>query len=595
MILLFSMLALAQDPLSGLLGYETPRTEEEAIAELRSSAHWCVSPGEQLFPWEREWCTAIPPDCPGLEARCAEEQSQGCGDQNLEMPDSDLSAPLAWTSQVVQGVAIAIAVALVLGAVVAFLRLRPPPDPKLPAPLPARPEKGSPDVEVAVQAGPDPLGEARAAFARGEVGLAVMLLRAAVLATLEQRGRLVLHPSRTDREYVRELAGKPEVEPLREVVRVVEQQRYAGVKLSVEGWERALAAAAKLLAPLLLFTLCTQAAARVLDHKLIVPIFSSMGYEISSGALPEAYSDSLLIANIGDSEQLTSVVSWVTEGNRALVVIPRGEGLPTGLTAGASTGPAMAMVGDSPVRLPHKPYELIGSPSALLYSEDDKVIAVVLQQGESDGVLAVVALPGLLDDASLLHLGNLRLLRWLVDALGGGPLTVLAEAEPPSPSPLAALARAGLLPLLGQGMAIFALAIWWKGRRFAAPRNPPEHRRRDFREHLQAVAAIYRGADAQHLSFAAYASWALAFLRQRTRAEDGELAAAVARRTGLPLERVERILRNARDASGRPDTGHSQAELSMQEELWEIIEGMKKGGSSPSTNSPPASGGWKRR
>lgn len=595
MILLFSMLALAQDPLTGLLGYTTPRSEEEAIADVRSSARWCVAPGEQLFPWERAWCTAIPPECPGLEARCAEEQSQGCSDEDLNLPDANLSAPLAWTAQLVQGFAIVIAVALVIGAVVAFFRLRPPPDPVFPSALPARAEKSSPDVELEVQAGPDPLGEARAAFARGEVGLAVMLLRAAVLATLELRGRLVLHPSRTDREYVRELAGKPEVESLREVVRVVEQQRYAGVKLSLEGWDRALAAAAKLLAPLLLLILCTQAAARVLDHKLIVPIFSSMGYAISSGDLPEAYESTLLIANVTDAGQLSSIVTWITEGNRAIVVIPAGEALPAGLTAGPSTGPASPMVGDSPVRLPHKPYELIGAPTALLYSEDNKVIAAVLQQGEAGGVLAVVAVPGLLDDASLLHLGNLRLLRWLVDAMGGGSLAVLAEAEAPSPSPLAALARAGLLPLLGQGIAIFALAVWWKGRRFAAPRNPPEHRRRDFREHLQAVAAIYRGADAQHLSFGAYATWALAWLRQRTRADDGELAAAVARRSGLPLERVERVLQNARTAAIRPENTSTDAELSMQEELWEIIEGMKKGGSSPSNNSPPASGGWKRK
>ncbi len=595
MILLFSMLALAQDPFRDLLGDPTPRSEADAIAELRPTARWCVAPGEQLFPWEREWCTAIPPECPGMEARCAEDQSQGCNDQDLNIPDADLSAPLAWTAQLIQGLAIAIAVGLVLAAIAAFLRLRPPPDPELPAPLPARSEKSSPEPELAVQAGPDPLGEARAAFARGEVGLAVMLLRAAVLAVLERRGRLVLHPSRTDREYVRELSQKPEAEALHEVVRVVEQQRYAGVKLSVERWERALAAAAKLLAPLLLLVLCTHATARVLDHKLLLPILSSLGYEVRNGELPEDYNDELLLANIQDAEQLNTIVSWVTEGNRALVVIPAGGELPAGLTAGGATGPALPMAGDNPIRLPQKPYELIGSAMAILYSEDEKVIATILRPGESNGMLAVVALPGLLDDASVLHLGNLRTIRWLVDAMGGGRLVVLAEAEPPSPSPLAALARAGLLPLLGHGMVVFGLAVWWRGRRFSAPRNPPEHRRRDFREHLQAVAAIYRGGEAQQLSFAAYATWALAWLRQRTRADDGDLAAAVARRTGLPTERVERVLRNAREAVNRPDSVHNEADLFMQEELWEIVEVMKKGGSSPSTSSQSASGGWKRK
>jgi hypothetical protein len=419
--------------------------------------------------------------------------------------------------------------------------------------------------------------------------------RAAVLAVLEQRGRLVLHPSRTDREYVRELSQKPEGEALREVVRVVEQQRYAGLGLSAERWERALAAAAKLLAPLLLLVLCTQAAARVFDHKLLLPAFSSMGYDIRNGELPEDYEDELLLANIQDAEQLNSIVAWVTEGNRALVVIPVGGELPAGLKAGASTGPALPMAGDSPIRLPQKPYELVGSEMAILYSEDDKVIATVLRPGDSDGILGVVALPGLLDDASVLHLGNLRMIRWLVDAMGGGPLVVLAEAEPPSPSPLAALARAGLLPLLGHGIVAFGLAVWWRGRRFAAPRNPPDHRRRDFREHLQAVAAIYRGGEAQQLSFAAYATWALAWLRQRTRADDGELAAAVARRTGLPAERVERVLRNAREAVNRPESSNNEADLFMQEELWEIVEVMKKGGSSPSTSSQSASGGWKRK
>ncbi|HNC99613.1 MAG TPA: hypothetical protein PKW90_26020, partial [Myxococcota bacterium] len=357
---------------------------------------------------------------------------------------------------------------------------------------------------------------------------------------------------------------------------MVEQQRYAGVKLSVERWERALAAAAKLLAPLLLLVLISQATARVLDHKLILPIFSSMGYEINGGELPEGYEDELLIATVEDAEQLQTIVAWVTEGNRAVLVIPAGEELPAGLTAGNSTGPAQPVVGDSPIRLPQKPYELVGASMPLLYSEDDKVIGAVLRPGESSGMLAVVALPGLLDDASLLHLGNLRLLRWVVDAMGGGPLVVLAEASPPSPSPLAALARAGLLPLLGHGVVAFGLAIWWKGRRFAAPRNPAEHRRRDFREHLQAVAAMYRGGEAQHLSYSAYASWALAWLRQRTRAEDSELAAAVALRSGLPPERVERVLSNAREAANRPNVGNQEAELFMQEELWEIIEGMKK-------------------
>ncbi|MBM4369753.1 MAG: hypothetical protein FJ102_26320, partial [Deltaproteobacteria bacterium] len=65
MMLAFA-LAWAQD--AG--GADPLAFDREIVADMASSQPWCTRE-QVIMPRDGAWCRAVPPDCPGMAARCA--------------------------------------------------------------------------------------------------------------------------------------------------------------------------------------------------------------------------------------------------------------------------------------------------------------------------------------------------------------------------------------------------------------------------------------------------------------------------------------------------------------------------------------------
>ncbi|MBM4368993.1 MAG: hypothetical protein FJ102_22445, partial [Deltaproteobacteria bacterium] len=200
-------------------------------------------------------------------------------------------------------------------------------------------------------------------------------------------------------------------------------------------------------------------------------------------------------------------------------------------------------------------------------AEGVPVIAAVTVGGspESPHWLYVVCIPGFLDDASLLQPANSNALWNLIQNHGA----TVAIAPRPDPTIAESFAAAGLWPFLSHFTALVLLVGWWRGRSFAAPRDPAAPSRRDFVEHLGAVARTFARAGASQHVAASYARWTLDRWRRRMRvADDAALAEAVAHRAGRPVDGVSRLLARARALD--PSAGATSDDLLLLEELWKL-------------------------
>lgn len=573
---------------------------EDAIASIRSQASWCTDKTD-LLPWETDWCAATPPECKGFIEACQAPSEQGCNQDGpeIELPDLHLEG----LADIVQSLAIAIAVTIILSAIVAYYRTLPPEEPVPEVPL--APEAPKAILPTDIQPGPDPLQEARAALAAGQLGLALMLLRAASLNHLAALGKLVLHPSHTDREYVRLLDQQPEAAELKVIVRAIERFRYAGKSLDPQTIEAVLAAASRLVAPLLLLGLlggAQMAYGRAGDHELLVPLLQKVGFqaELSGEISADLEGDPVYlwaIQNRDIEQTLPRLLHQVENGRRAIIILPSAiDGLPPEIKLNEL--PKSQIIPEESTQalvLIENIVEIQGDSTSFAKDADGHVVAGMVPVG--DGLLILLGTPGLVDDMALLHAANVEFLRRVLDRVAfQGDMIYVINPTTPQDSPLSALFRAGLAPAAAQILLIFAAAAWWRGRRFATPLAPVVQRRRDFSEHLRAVASLYRASKASRIVTGAYAAWTLQRLRQRTRADDMALVRAVAQRTGMPPERVLRVLTQGRAAmvasSGDQAAESVDADLMTQEELWEIQQAMKEQKLKPSQS---ASTPWKRK
>jgi hypothetical protein len=285
---------------------------------------FCNVPGADAAE-AREWCELLedlPEDrCPGLRATCDEGAEEavldpaGCNagegkptsapapppkkpDEpwswelepwSCDVPDSVgglLAAVLKWVGAIAIALVVLVVLRLVLGAL-GWRRGRRRPE---------RTVEERPVEVLAVNGGDVPempsedlLSAARRALAEGRWGEAVLLARGAALRQLGDIGRIRLHRSRTDREYLRTVRTDPDVhQPLGEVMRAAEQHRWGGFAVGREVAAHVIRAAERILrvagAVVLLVFLVGAG-----DHYRFGPegdaalfdLFSEYGYEVS--------------------------------------------------------------------------------------------------------------------------------------------------------------------------------------------------------------------------------------------------------------------------------------------------------------------------
>jgi hypothetical protein len=585
---------------------------QQVQTELADDLSWCTGGalGEvtRLPPWEKDWCSAIPPECKAMQEACAPEpEPQGCAQSSTPAEPIKPIAPINTDAveSTFQAGAIAIGAAIIAAAILAWLRMRPEEVEEAP-PVAAMPRIPPPATGSGFDAplSDDPLSAAKAAAARGELGLALMILRAAALSRLEEKGRVVLHPSRTDREYVRALSSHPEdKDALGALVREIERQRYAGQSVGQENLDRAFDATRKLISrSLVLFAFGMGVAwASPSDITILSAALSSLGFssavqeDIPRSFIPNWEEQHTIYITQTDynDERLERLLSRVRKGNTVILVVSRPvETLPE-LQLGSYQSGSITWEGGT-LTFPDGSWELQATGAETLASHEGTPVA--LSMGLGEGTLVALGMPQLLEDASVLQPGNLDFLAEIIQDLqsqtGASRVVMLDPSGPPADSPFSAMLRAKLGPALLQGLLAFLVAVWWKGRNFAPPLQAPEILRRDFTEHLKASARLYRNAGASRQMLAAYASYAFSKLRARTRATDAELVKVVAGRARHPLERVERVLLHAKQAINHPNET-TAADLYLQEELWEITQDSLTERASSLPASQSGSGGWK--
>lgn len=159
---------------------------------------------------------------------------------------------------------------------------------------------------------------------------------------------------------------------------------------------------------------------------------------------------------------------------------------------------------------------------------------------------------------------------------GSGDGTIRPGEEPTasgggaggSDNPLDSLAKANLLPIILQLMALVVLYLLYRGTRFGKPRQPKEVSRRAYADHARALGMTYARADASRHATALFSVWALDRLRDRYLQSGRKgltpLAESISARTGRPLGEVMTVLMEATGARDEvaPPSSYRSADMS---------------------------------
>ncbi len=561
--------------------------DRNVAASLAGEQTWCTRE-QVILPRDGAWCRAVPPDCPGMAARCEAAAASASGKISTggrgsrKARSRAVAEPLgggcegaavsggtlAGCGSVGTALPVALALVVVLAGLVAWRRQRGEEE-EAPVDDAATVTTGS--AETLAPAGPDDVDAALAEAASGRVGPALLRLRALALSRLSDDGTIRLEPGRTDREYARLLSGQLQAD-FRQLARGIERYRYAQRALDPSMARAALDAGARLARLVLLGVLVgwpAVAQAGATDHRLLESWIVAQELSVAESA------DFADVAIVDMEDNPAAQWRWATDyaaqGRVAIVVT--GDDLSAYAPASADVReldeqrPVTTEDGVSLVT----PYGACGVTGGYAVHARDAegvpVIAAVTVGGTTEAPqwLYVVCIPGFLDDASLLQPANSNALWQLIQNHGA----TVAIAPRPDPTLAESFAAAGLWPFLLHFAALVLLFGWWRGRSFAPPRDPVAPSRRDFVEHLRAVARTFARAGASQHVAASYARWTLDRWRRRLRAvDDASLAHAVAQRAGRPVDSVSRLISRARALD--PSAGASSDDLLLLEELWKL-------------------------
>ena len=198
------------------------------------------------------------------------------------------------------------------------------------------------------------------------------------------------------------------------------------------------------------------------------------------------------------------------------------------------------------------------------------------------GTVIVLADDRLFTNASLAVGDNAALLSRILN--GGGKTVDLAGAYSGlvAATPVDSITRGRLAPFMAQLMLCLILFFLMRGIHFGRPRDADPLARRRFAEHVRAVGLQYARAHAGEHALQSYGAWATERLRARVRLRGdrglGDLAAAVAARTGKPVGDVARLLFEARRdpnaaaaIGGRSTRATAEPYLAMMRELESLV------------------------
>jgi hypothetical protein len=564
-----------------------PEMVREILADKKFE--FCHDPHYQLTPEEAKMCVFVVQTdaaCPAFADVC----KPGPGATRVAPPkkvDLDLELPsLGGIPRALLLLVVALAIAFVVYMIVQNIR----PGEKKPD-LPDEEEDAAPTPEAVpqeVESDVDRLlARARAAAAAGDYARAIMDLHAALLRRLEGAGLVTVHPSRTNGDYVRAVAGaKPGLAaPVRSIVTDVERVQYGDGTASADLFA-ALLARVQLVTLDKLMVLVLAAAAALgagsCNPQRPGPEYSPSGrvgvYELLRRAgrqvkerfvpvsrLKKGDTDALVLlpgANLNDADW-AAVQSWVGEHGGTLVLAGVPEHSPSWLGTSKPDdrpGPALNVVGTPAYEREHGHLELPLPPSPMLAvgSEYQRLLmrgtatshVYAAERSYQEGQIVALADDRLFTNGALPFGDNARALIILLSGTTRidlvGELTGFA-----APNPVATVTRSQLLPFLLQLIGLTLVFFLFRGVAFGKLREPPPPRRRSFVEHVEAVGQQYARARAARHVLASYGLWVIERLRERVALPAGSgfiaLADAVAVRTGKSPGEVMRLLMEARE------------------------------------------------
>lgn len=569
-----------------------PARVSSALDDIARDAppDFCRRAGYELSPDEGALCDLSPAAqmrCPEFAAACkrateasasARERATGAAKPEAQRTFGAALAAFSWIVRII-GIALMVGLAaLCVIELLALLRGRAgsrrraePPEAEATPPATggrALDTKSAPEVHLA---------RARALAAAGDNTSALIELHLGVLWSLDAQGFVSARPGRTNGDYARELATRPELlAAFRDITRAVEAVQFGGGALDASGFARLLSRAAPLLPTLLVTVLLSFGGLGCADERaaatpsapcgtgadgnsLLCALLEATGSSVQRRYRPlstltradEAVEVLVLLRAGLEEGGSRAIEAWVRAGGVLVAAAPlpgldaklsvsRGAGVCGAATVGSSgrsvvtTGPGLA------------------APQLAVDARCASGEPFIAHGTLGEGLVIFVPTPAALSNASLAAGDNAPLLvSRLFPAHGVVELVGHWTREAPE-NPLSQVRAAGLVPWVLQLLALGLCFALHRGAPFARRRAPLEVGRRRFSEHAEALGQRWADAGAGKAALRAHASWASEQLRERlpvgTEQSVEGLAHVLAEKTGTPREAVARTLERARRA-----------------------------------------------
>ena len=572
-------------------------------ASLSSGAQpFCRDPKHILSERERALCpfaAEAAQRCPAFAAVCAGAQPE---------PERTSEWKFA-TGMLLRTFGVALFWALLLGAagLVIWLALRLLPASPLarrePTAEPGSDPVSEPDLPEFERAFQAHLERARQLAAQGSFAEAAAEVQLGVVLRLDALGLILARRGRTNGDYARDLAEKPELQAAFGVLtRTTEAVQFGGRRLDQGTYQRLLEQAAPLLGafvlalglfaasgcapspasgPTTLASLCGVGAA---GHSLFCTVFDS-GHGVSQRFRPlegtdpigEDVSAVVVLPNHLEEGASPGLPSWVEACGVVVLAAPVAKfDQEFSVSRAASCGARARVVPSS------QPAELVSvgpsltAPQLAPLALCESGAPYIVEASAGEGRVIFLAGPDLLSNASLVAADNARLLANLLD-LPEGRVELIGElTRDTESSPLSAVSAAGLTPWLCQLLLLAAAFAAYRGVAFGRRVEAPADLRRRFSEHVQALGQRWAEQRASRSALSAYAGYGLEVIRERVPVGAGQsstdLARAVARKTGrehAPVAQTLELARRAREGEG---VSNETEDLRALRDLGRLIE-----------------------
>ncbi|MGB1276267.1 MAG: DUF4350 domain-containing protein, partial [Nannocystaceae bacterium] len=425
------------------------------------------------------------------------------------------------------------------------------------------------------------LARAEEVGAAGDYGQAIRDCHAALLRSLEHAEFITIVRSRTNGEYVRDLAGRTELQgQVRAVMGDVERAQFGTQAPDKDIFSRVLGRVRKvvrsgLTGVALLATAATVAFACTQSsrgewksyswsygpagHTGLIELARKYDISLAERTAPiemlEPETSTLIVLRGASPEakEWERIEDWVRKGGKLIVTGGIGR-FPDWVGAHHRSASAevwdlsvteayWANFGEPKLRVPGRDrLEVDGARPMLVDGSNVYAAAREVDRGE----VVSLADDALLTNAALTTGDDAAFTLALLESFGGSAEYIDGSSWAGASTPFEAIGRTELLPALLQALALLLLFYLGRGILFGAPRDPARRSRRAFSQHVEAVGTHYARARVSRHALRLYASWAMGQLRDRAGAGHRKgllpLAQKIAERSGRDETEIMRIL-----------------------------------------------------